>query len=35
MGIDATIPYGADFAEVVEIPGVDRVPDWSQWLGLR
>ena len=35
MGIDATIPFGADFAEVVAIPGVDRVPDWSQWLGLR
>ena len=35
MGIDATIPYGAEFAEVVEIPGVDQVPDWSQWLGMR
>ena len=35
MGIDATIPYGAEFAEVVHIPGVDQVPDWSQWLGLR
>jgi UbiD family decarboxylase len=32
VGIDATIPYGADFAEVVEVEGVDRVLDWSDGL---
>lgn len=32
VGIDATIPYGVDFAEVVEVDGVERVPDWSGGL---
>jgi 4-hydroxy-3-polyprenylbenzoate decarboxylase/2,5-furandicarboxylate decarboxylase 1 len=27
VGIDATRPFGADFPEVVRIPGVDAVPD--------
>jgi 2,5-furandicarboxylate decarboxylase 1 len=33
MGIDATIPFGEPFAEVVRVPGVDDVPPWDQWLG--
>ena len=32
MGIDATRPFGEPFPEVVAIPGVDEVPDWSGWL---
>ncbi|HEX8930823.1 MAG TPA: UbiD family decarboxylase [Actinomycetota bacterium] len=32
MGIDATRPFGEPFAEVVRVPGVDDVPDWSGLL---
>lgn len=32
MGIDATRPFGEPFPEVVRIPGVDLVPDWSDWV---
>lgn len=32
LGIDATRPSGKDFAEVVRVPGVDRVPDWTSML---
>jgi 2,5-furandicarboxylate decarboxylase 1 len=32
LGIDATRPYGKPFPEVVRIPGVDRVPDWTREL---
>jgi 4-hydroxy-3-polyprenylbenzoate decarboxylase/2,5-furandicarboxylate decarboxylase 1 len=29
MGIDATRPFGQPFPDVVRIPGVDAVPDWT------
>jgi 2,5-furandicarboxylate decarboxylase 1 len=32
MGVDATRPFGEPFAEVVRVPGVDDVPDWSALL---
>ncbi|MGH9247103.1 MAG: UbiD family decarboxylase [Acidimicrobiales bacterium] len=32
MGIDATRPFGEPFPEVVRIPGVENVPDWSEWI---
>jgi 2,5-furandicarboxylate decarboxylase 1 len=32
MGIDATRPFGEPFAEVVRVPGVEEVPDWSGLL---
>ena len=32
LGIDATRPFGAPFPEVVRIPGVDAVPDWTPML---
>jgi 2,5-furandicarboxylate decarboxylase 1 len=32
MGIDATRPFGQPFAEVVRVPGVEDVPDWSGLL---
>lgn len=32
MGIDATRPFGEPFPEVVRIPGVENVPDWSDWV---
>lgn len=32
IGIDATRPFGEDFAEVVTVPGVADVPDWSALL---
>ncbi len=32
MGIDATRRFGEPFAEVVVVPGVDDVPDWSDSL---
>jgi hypothetical protein len=35
LGIDATKPYGQPFPEVVRIPGVERVPDWTRELISR
>jgi 4-hydroxy-3-polyprenylbenzoate decarboxylase/2,5-furandicarboxylate decarboxylase 1 len=32
LGIDATRPFGEPFAEVVRVPGTDRIPDWSALL---
>lgn len=32
LAIDATRPFGSDFAEVVRVPGVDDVPDWTDKL---
>lgn len=32
LGIDATRPFGQPFADVVRVPGVDAVPDWSGML---
>jgi 2,5-furandicarboxylate decarboxylase 1 len=32
MGIDATRPFGKPFPEIVRIPGVDAVPDWTRQL---
>ena len=32
LGMDATRPYGKPFPEVVRIPGVERVPDWTREL---
>jgi 4-hydroxy-3-polyprenylbenzoate decarboxylase/2,5-furandicarboxylate decarboxylase 1 len=32
MGIDATRPFGKPFPEIVRIPGVDAVPDWTREL---
>jgi UbiD family decarboxylase len=32
LGIDATRPFGRPFPEIVRIPGVDRVPDWTREL---
>ncbi len=32
MGIDATRPFGQPFAEVVRVPGVEDVPDWTDLL---
>jgi 4-hydroxy-3-polyprenylbenzoate decarboxylase/2,5-furandicarboxylate decarboxylase 1 len=32
MGIDSTRPFGEVFPEVVRVPGIDRVPDWSEWV---
>jgi 2,5-furandicarboxylate decarboxylase 1 len=32
MGIDATRPFGEPFAEVVRVPGVEDVPDWTDLL---
>jgi 2,5-furandicarboxylate decarboxylase 1 len=32
MGIDATRPFGKPFAEVVRVPGVEDVPDWTDLL---
>jgi UbiD family decarboxylase len=32
LGIDATRPFGQPFAEVVRVPGVDAVPDWTAML---
>ncbi|MGH9243997.1 MAG: hypothetical protein ACRD29_06715 [Acidimicrobiales bacterium] len=35
MGIDATRPFGEPFPEVVAIPGVEDVPDWTGWLRTK
>jgi 2,5-furandicarboxylate decarboxylase 1 len=32
LGIDATRPFGGDFAEVCRVPGVEDVPDWTSML---
>jgi 3-polyprenyl-4-hydroxybenzoate decarboxylase len=32
LGMDATRPYGKPFPEIVRIPGVERVPDWTREL---
>jgi len=32
MGIDATRPFGKPFPEVVRIPGMEAVPDWTRQL---
>ena len=32
LGVDASRPYGAPFADVVRVPGVDDVPDWTDML---
>jgi 4-hydroxy-3-polyprenylbenzoate decarboxylase/2,5-furandicarboxylate decarboxylase 1 len=32
LGIDATRPYGRTFPDVVDVPGLDAVPDWTNLL---
>jgi 4-hydroxy-3-polyprenylbenzoate decarboxylase/2,5-furandicarboxylate decarboxylase 1 len=32
LGIDATRPFGEPFPEVVRIPGMEAVPDWTSML---
>jgi hypothetical protein len=35
MGIDATRPFGEEFPDVPEVPGVENVPDLLALARLR